>query len=156
RPRSATCASRRACRRPRRSNPPRSDTHDLNYPVPPRPDPRRNGPMSLIRNGADTRARPARRTHPQERRDSFMPEFLLAPALALLLILPARAAKPPELPLPTEFECVPFVAVPGAVDVPGAGEEQGPAMADRCEAMRTLSRCVLFGFHPLAAAVSTR
>src|SRR5262245_55564854 len=95
------------------------------------------------RNRTQRPTRPGAASHHPERRHSFMPRFLPALCLALLFVFPAPAAKPPDLPQTTQFECVPFVP-------------QNLSMADRCEAMRTLSRCVLFGLNPLTPAVSTR
>jgi hypothetical protein len=82
----------------------------------------------------------------------------VAAALALVLGLTPRAgAKPPDLPAPIIPDCAPAddqQSLPaGLTDEGTEGWHEGLTMGDRCAAMRTLSRCVLFALHPLSAVV---
>jgi hypothetical protein len=106
--------------------------------------------------------------HLSERRDSFMPTRVpsvcrpwgcLAVALCLAVGSTPRAeAKPPDLPQPTDYEFAPQDNGPTRATrmlVPQDlfEEEQTPpdlSPADRCAALRTITRCLLFGLNPLA------
>ena len=83
---------------------------------------------------------------------------LLAAALALVLGLTPRAgAKPPDLPASIIPDCAPTEEQPsspaGLTDEELEGWHEGLTMGDRCAAMRTFSRCVLFALNPLSAVV---
>src|SRR5262249_12287460 len=104
-----------------------------------------------------------------ERRDSFMPTrapsvyrpWCLAVALCLVAgTAPRTSAKPPDLPQPTDFEFAPGASgqnnapqmlVPAEWLPEEEAEAPGLSPADRCAAMRTATRCILFGLNPLAS-----
>lgn len=88
------------------------------------------------------------------------PLSCLAVVLALILGLTPRAgAKPPDLPTSIIPDCAPdngppaIALEPGVLDEEPQESNEGLSMADRCAAMRTFSRCVLFALHPLSAVV---
>ncbi len=87
------------------------------------------------------------------------PWWCLAVALCLAVgSTPRAGAKPPDLPQPTDYEFAPGdkgQTNPMRMLVPEDlfEEEQAPqglSPADHCAALRTLTRCVLFGLNPLA------
>ncbi|MBI1914813.1 MAG: STN domain-containing protein [Planctomycetes bacterium] len=87
------------------------------------------------------------------------PWWCLVVALCLVVGSKPRAeAKPPDLPQPTDYEFAPgdngqTKAMRMLVPQDLFEEEQVPqglSPADRCAALRTITRCVLFGLNPLA------
>ena len=102
--------------------------------------------------------------------------WCLAVALCLAVGSTPAGAKPPDLPQPTDYDFAPGNGKATMPDAsPGAGvrirstemlvpadlfEEEEPAPrgmspADRCSALRVVSRCVLFGVNPLVPFLRT-
>lgn len=102
------------------------------------------------------------------------PCWLVVALTVALGLTPRAEAKPPDLPLPVVSDFAPAddAATPPGTVAPVVEEpiiqtgvisnpaliQEGPreesvSMGDRCSAVRTLSRCVLFAMHPLSAMV---
>jgi tetratricopeptide (TPR) repeat protein len=97
----------------------------------------------------------------------------LAVALAAALgVASPVGAKPPDLPIPVEYDFAPVSKPAMPSETAAATEQTGESLegiyevdfapevadevsdlADRCEAMRRLTRCALFALHPLTATV---